>query len=139
MLTSHLGLDIPPDCHITVGDETRYWKDGQVTMFDTSIFHDAVNDSDEYRYILMLRVWHPELTDTERAALQFLFDVLDVPDLVSDDPVAVFAAEAELAGLRTRPEERAKLAPGAAKPKKNKKGGKKKKKKGKAAGFGVAL
>ena len=103
-----------------------------------SIFHDAVNDSDEYRYILMLRVWHPELTDTERAALQFLFDVLDVPDLVSDDPVAVFAAEAELAGLRTRPEERAKLAPGAAKPKKNKKGGKKKKK-GKAAGFGVAL
>ena len=138
VLTSHLGLDIPPDCHITVGDETRYWKDGQVTMFDTSIFHDAVNDSDEYRYILMLRVWHPELTDTERAALQFLFDVLDVPDLVSDDPVAVFAAEAELAGLRTRPEERAKLAPGAAKPKKNKKGGKKKKK-GKAAGFGVAL
>ncbi|KAH8071846.1 hypothetical protein JL720_11348 [Aureococcus anophagefferens] len=95
------------------------------------IFHDAVNDSDEYRYILMLRVWHPELTDTERAALQFLFDVLDVPDLVS-------AAEAELAGLRTRPEERAKLAPGAAKPQKNKKGGKKKKK-GKAAGFGVAL
>ena len=80
----------------------------------------------------------PELTDTERAALQFLFDVLDVPDLVSDDPVAVFAAEAELAGLRTRPEERAKLAPSAAKPKKNKKGGKKKKK-GKAAGFGVAL
>ena len=74
MLTSHLGLDIPPDCHITVGDKTRYWKDGQVTMFDTSIFHDAVNDSDEYRYILMLRVWHPELTDTERAALQFLFD-----------------------------------------------------------------
>ena len=69
MLTSHLGLDIPPDCHITVGDKTRYWKDGQVTMFDTSIFHDAVNDSDEYRYILMLRVWHPELTDTERAAL----------------------------------------------------------------------
>jgi len=92
VLTSHLGLDIPPDCHITVGDKTRYWKDGQVTMFDTSIFHDAVNDSDEYRYILMLRVWHPELTDTERAALQFLFDVLDVPDLVSDDPVAVFAA-----------------------------------------------
>ncbi|KAK7248323.1 peptide-aspartate beta-dioxygenase [Aureococcus anophagefferens] len=36
VLTSHLGLDIPPDCHITVGDETRYWKDGQVTMFDTS-------------------------------------------------------------------------------------------------------
>ena len=26
-----------------------------VVEFDTSIFHDAVNDSDEYRYILMLK------------------------------------------------------------------------------------
>jgi len=111
ILTSHLGLKIPPGCSITVGDETKAWTPGGVLLFDTSIYHDAVNDSDDTRYILMLRVWHPELTSVEVQALQFLFDVLDVPDLISDDPVKVFRAEHELAGLRTRPEARAKLAP----------------------------
>ena len=147
ILTSHLGLEIPQGCHIQVGDETEGWENGKVMLFDTSIFHDAVNDSDDYRYILMLRVWHPELTAVERDALQFLFDVLDVPDLISDDPVAVFRAEAEIHGLRRRPEERAKLAPpppppaAKAKPTLNKGAKKKKKtkKKSKNAGFGVAL
>lgn len=144
VLTSHLGLDIPAKCHITVGDETQNWANGKVMMFDTSIFHDAVNDSDEYRYILMLRVWHPELTPVEVDALQFLFDVLDVPDLISDDPVAVFRAENEIANLRTRPEVRAKLAAPATGPadklkaKNDPSAKKKKKKKSKAAaGFGV--
>jgi len=142
ILTSHLGLRIPERCSLTVGDETREWTEGRVSLFDTSIFHDAVNDSDEDRYILMLRVWHPELTAVETKALQFLFDVLDVPDLVSDDPVAVFRAEHDLSVLRTRPEERARLAapePQIAPPRKPAKGKKKKGRKGKAAGFGVPL
>ena len=33
----------------------------------------------------MLRVWHPELTPAERDALQFVFDAIDEPDLVSGD------------------------------------------------------
>lgn len=48
--------------------------------------HDAVNESDEMRYILMLRLWHPDLTSAEREALQFLYDCLEIPGLVSNDP-----------------------------------------------------
>ena len=110
-------------------------------LFDTSLYHDAANDSDDTRFILMLRTWHPELSDVERKALQFLFDVLDVPDLISSDPVAQFRAEHELAGLRTRPEVRARAAPpDALEPRPKQEGNKKKKKKARAraGGFGVS-
>jgi len=69
-----------------VGDETRQWIEGKVILFDTSIYHDAINESDEMRYILMLRVWHPDLTNDEREALQFIYDCLEIPELLSSDP-----------------------------------------------------
>ncbi len=39
-------------------------------LFDTSILHKAENTADVTRYILMMRVYHPELTALERSALQ---------------------------------------------------------------------
>jgi len=97
VLTSHVPLVIPENgnnkCRLAVGDETREWLEGNVILFDTSIYHDAVNDSEEMRYILMLRVWHPDLTKEEREALQFIYDCLEIPDLLSDDPKTVFVAE----------------------------------------------
>jgi len=103
VLTAHLGLEIPPGgCKIAVGNETRFWENGEVMLFDTSLLHDAENPTTENRYILMLRVWHPELDEIEVQALQFIYDCLDVPDLLSDDPLRVFRAESELAGLRQR-------------------------------------
>jgi len=74
ILTSHLALVVPENgnnkCRLTVGPDTREWLEGTSMVFDTSIFHDAINESDGTRYILMLRVWHPELMDVERDALQ---------------------------------------------------------------------
>ncbi|KAL7468868.1 hypothetical protein ACHAXS_012886 [Conticribra weissflogii] len=97
VLTSHLPLVIPENgnnkCRLSVGDETRQWLEGNVMMFDTSIYHDAINDSDEMRYILMFRVWHPDLTKEEKEALQFIYDCLEIPELLSDDPGTVFVAE----------------------------------------------
>ena len=98
VLTSHLGLDIPGDgtnqCRLSVGDTTRQWRNGQVLVFDTSLVHDAVNDTDEPRYILMLRLWHPSLSVIEQQALQFTFDCLEYPELLdatttSDDPATI--------------------------------------------------
>ena len=90
VLTSHLPLVIPQNgnnkCRLSVGDETREWLEGKVILFDTSIYHDAINDSEEMRYILMLRVWHPDLTQDEVDALQFIYDCLEIPELLSDDP-----------------------------------------------------
>jgi len=107
VVTSHLGLVIPESgsnkCRLTIGDETRQWINGEVMMFDTSILHDAVNDTDETRYILMMRVWHPELTQVERDALQFIYDCLALPDLVSPTPEDRFKAELQLESIKGFP------------------------------------
>mmetsp|Transcript_81058 Transcript_81058/g.153834 ORF Transcript_81058/g.153834 Transcript_81058/m.153834 type:complete len:359 (-) Transcript_81058:62-1138(-) len=85
VLTSHLGLIVPEgQCEITVGNETNEWKNGQVMMFDTSILHAAENRAKTERHILMLRVYHPELTRLERSALQLVFDCLDEQELLDD-------------------------------------------------------
>ena len=40
-------------------------RNGEMLMFDTSLLHEAANSADSVRYILMLRVWHPELSKDE--------------------------------------------------------------------------
>jgi len=100
VLTSHLALDIPENgknkCRLSVGDDTRQWLNGKVMLFDTSILHDAINEADQTRYILMMRVWHPDLTEPERNALQFIYDALQIPELVSSDPGERFMAQQRL-------------------------------------------
>jgi len=107
VLTSHLPLVIPENgsnkCRLSVGDETRQWIEGKVILFDTSIIHDAINESDEMRYILMLRVWHPDLTEEEREALQFIYDCLEVPELLSGDAGTRFVAEQRVNAMKMFP------------------------------------
>eukprot|EP00579_Thalassiosira_antarctica_P029133 CAMPEP_0202025036 /NCGR_PEP_ID=MMETSP0905-20130828/55516_1 /ASSEMBLY_ACC=CAM_ASM_000554 /TAXON_ID=420261 /ORGANISM="Thalassiosira antarctica, Strain CCMP982" /LENGTH=406 /DNA_ID=CAMNT_0048587829 /DNA_START=37 /DNA_END=1257 /DNA_ORIENTATION=+ len=107
VLTSHIPLVIPENgnnkCRLSVGDETRQWLEGKVILFDTSIYHDAVNESEEMRYILMLRVWHPDLTKEERGALQLIYDCLEIPELLSTDPGMVVMAEQRANMMREFP------------------------------------
>ncbi|KAL9182404.1 hypothetical protein ACHAXT_013056 [Thalassiosira profunda] len=107
VLTSHVPLVIPENgnnkCRLSVGDETRQWLEGNVILFDTSIYHDAINDSDEMRYILMLRIWHPDLTTEEREALQLIYDCLEIPELLSTDPGTVQMAEQHAKMMREFP------------------------------------
>ena len=53
VLTSHLPLVVPENgnnkCRLSVGDDTRQWMEGKVILFDTSILHDAINQSDGMR------------------------------------------------------------------------------------------
>ena len=66
-----------------MGSERRNWVDGKVLVFDTSVLHEAANESpDRDRYVLMLRVWHPQTSEKEREALQFIFDACADPALV---------------------------------------------------------
>lgn len=108
VLTSHLGVEIPYSgqnkCRLRIGDTTREWTNGEVMVFDTSIMHDAVNETDKTRYILMLRVWHPDLEPAERDALQFIYDCLDYPDLLSADAALRQKAEEEVLASRVFPE-----------------------------------
>ena len=107
VLTSHLAIDIPESgknkCRLSVGDDTRQWANNKVMLFNTSIMHDAINESDKTRYILMMRVWHPDLTQVEREAIQFVYDCLEFPELVSDNAEARAAAERQVEAMRAFP------------------------------------
>ena len=50
------------------------WKS---VVADTSFIHSTDNFSkNKDRYVLIIRFWHPDLSELERSAVQFLFDVL---------------------------------------------------------------
>jgi aspartate beta-hydroxylase len=65
-VTVHLPLIVPPGCGFRVGGEVREWKVGSAWVFDDTIEHEAWNDSDEPRAILIFDIWNPELTALER-------------------------------------------------------------------------
>ncbi len=65
-LTAHLPLIVPPGCRFRVGGETREWRPGSAWVFDDTIEHEAWNDSDAARAILIFDVWNPQLTPLER-------------------------------------------------------------------------
>lgn len=73
----HLGLDIPPDCGFRVGGETREWQAGKAFAFDDSIDHEAWNNSDERRHILIIDTWNPHLTPREQDAIVRYFAATD--------------------------------------------------------------
>lgn len=72
-LICHLPLIIPPDCRFRVGNETREWTEGKLLIFDDSIEHEAWNDSNEDRVVLIFDIWRPELSEQERAEVAALF------------------------------------------------------------------
>jgi aspartate beta-hydroxylase len=65
-LVVHLPLVVPDSCLYRVGFEKRRWKVGEVLIFDDSIEHEARNDSDELRVVLIFDVWNPLLSLAER-------------------------------------------------------------------------
>jgi aspartate beta-hydroxylase len=64
-LRCHLGLDIPPDCGIRVGGVAGTWQAGRCLVFDDSFTHEVWNDSDRRRLVLILDLWHPDLSEDE--------------------------------------------------------------------------
>jgi hypothetical protein len=62
----HLPLVVPPGCGFRVGGETRQWEVGRPFAFDDTIEHEAWNDSDEMRAVLICDVWNPHLTPREQ-------------------------------------------------------------------------
>src|ERR1051325_3723625 len=76
-LICHLPLIVPEKCGFRVGNETREWVEGETLIFDDTIEHEAWNDSDRLRVILLFDIWRPELSEEERRAVTALFEVID--------------------------------------------------------------
>jgi hypothetical protein len=65
-LTCHLPLIVPPKCGFRVGNEVREWQEGKLLIFDDTIEHEAWNESDQDRVVLIFDIWRPELSERER-------------------------------------------------------------------------
>nr|XP_023017025.1 aspartyl/asparaginyl beta-hydroxylase [Leptinotarsa decemlineata] len=68
-LRTHLGLKVPPGTYIRVASETRSWKEGEILVFDDSYEHEVWHNGTEFRLVLIVDVWHPELTPSEKKNL----------------------------------------------------------------------
>jgi aspartate beta-hydroxylase len=73
-LIVHLPLIVPDGCAFRVGNETREWEEGRAWVFDDTIEHEAWNNSDQLRVILMMDVWNPYLTLPERELVSALLN-----------------------------------------------------------------
>jgi aspartate beta-hydroxylase len=67
----HLGIRIPAgDCSMRVGTETRQWQQGRAIVFDDYYEHEVWNRTAEERIVLIVDLWHPELTPREIAVIE---------------------------------------------------------------------
>lgn len=87
----HLGISVPtglPDCGFRVLDEERPWVEGDVFVFLDANKHEAFNNSDQRRYILLLDIMRPEFMHLKRrvcvqalSMLSLYFVLTKVPGL----------------------------------------------------------
>jgi aspartyl/asparaginyl beta-hydroxylase (cupin superfamily) len=67
----HLPLVVPEgDCRLRVGDETRSWEFGKCLVFSDFIEHEAWNRTLGPRIVLIVDLWHPDLSQTEVRMLE---------------------------------------------------------------------
>lgn len=71
-LVGHLPLIVPENCALSVGGELHEWQEGRVVVFDDTYEHEAWNRSSTTRVVLIFDLWHPALSEAERAAVSEL-------------------------------------------------------------------
>ena len=71
-LLVHLPLVLPGPAGFRVGNETREWKIGTAWAFDDTIEHEAWNDADATRVIMIFDIWNPLLSAAERELITAL-------------------------------------------------------------------
>ena len=76
-LTVHLPIIVPEDCAIRVGDEIYKWREGKIVAFDDSYEHEAWNRSTDERVVLIFETHHPDLSSTEKQAIQNIYETFD--------------------------------------------------------------
>jgi len=87
-LVVHLPLIVPRDCGFRVGNETREWKPGEAWVFDDTLEHEAWNDSDQIRVILIVDIWAPSLSPAERDAIRAVVEATGDPAAAGEAPGA---------------------------------------------------
>lgn len=78
-LLCHLPLIIPGKCWFRVGEDIREWQRGTAWIFDDSIEHEARNETDLLRVIMIFDIWHPDLSPAEQQAIAAMVAVASMP------------------------------------------------------------
>jgi beta-hydroxylase len=82
----HLPLVVPLGCRLRVAAETRSWQEGRCLIFDDTVEHEAWNDSDLPRGVLLLDFLRPGISGS----------VADhVPEEVQQYAAQLFAAKTQ--------------------------------------------
>lgn len=76
-LVCHLPLRVPDGCWFSVGGERREVERGKSWVFDDTIEHEAMNESDEMRAILLFDIWHPALDAADRDTIRIVIGMGD--------------------------------------------------------------
>jgi aspartyl/asparaginyl beta-hydroxylase (cupin superfamily) len=71
-LVVHLALIVPENCGFRVGAQVREWHPGKAFVFNDSISHEAWNDSNEPRAVLIVDTWSPFINKAEQEFIRAL-------------------------------------------------------------------
>ena len=72
-LRCHLGIKVPEgDVGLRVADQRLRWQEGRCIVFDDHLEHESWNFSAEPRIVLIIDLWHPDLSPSEIALLEGL-------------------------------------------------------------------
>jgi hypothetical protein len=70
-LRCHLAITVPSgDCGMRVGEKVMQWTEGKCKVFDDHYSHEVWNRTDASRIVLLVDLWHPDLTEDEKNALE---------------------------------------------------------------------
>lgn len=85
ILRNHLPLIVPEgnQCGIRVGEETHYWKKNELVVFDDSFEHEAWNNSDEIRVVLMFDIAKPDCGYAANQICKYKIERIDDPFLLN--------------------------------------------------------
>ena len=75
----HLPLVVPGQCWFRSGATRREWERGKGWIFDDSIEHEAANDSDHLRVVMIFDAWHPDLSPAECTAISAMAGAASLP------------------------------------------------------------
>lgn len=88
VLRNHLPLIVPDgkQCALKIEDETHFWEKGKLVVFDDSFVHEAWNNSDEIRVVLMFDVAKPDGGYSAREICKYKLENLTDENLLKIAP-----------------------------------------------------
>ena len=76
-LVCHLPIIVSEKCWFRVGADVRSWEQGKCFAFNDTIEHEARNEGQGTRTVLLFNIWRPELTEEERHLVTALMESID--------------------------------------------------------------